>query len=494
MTLRDCMRIVRERWRVILAMVLVVVGAAGAVWYLRPSEYTAKVTLYVSAQNADTTQSAYQGAQLSQQRVTSYVELVTSTRVVEEVARQLGLGDPPADLAERITASSNPDSVLIDVAVVDRSPQRSADIANAVAQRFAALVDELERPTVVGARPSVAVRVVQPAAAPLRPSSSGLPEMLLVGLLAGVVLGVGAALVRNALDTSVTSPSQLRDAVRAPNLGTVTFDAQVPKRPLTLHEDPQSPRSEAFRQLRTNLQFIDVDQPRKVIAVTSSMPSEGKTTTLANLAIALASGGSRVLVIEADLRRPKLADLLGLERAIGLTSVLAGRIAAAHAVQHWSPGVDVLASGPLPPNPSELLASQQMANLLAEMRTGYDVILLDTPPLLPVTDAAAVAPATDGVLLVCRFKATSREQASMARHALDAVGAQVLGTVFTMVPASGPRAYGQYNAYYRADVPESAVAPGADRSGVRSATGGHRLGPTPRMVPPPVPGTSRMAK
>lgn len=493
MTLRDCMRIARERWRVIVAVALVVVAAAGGAWYLRPSQYTARLTLYVSAQNTDTTQSAFQGAQLSQQRVTSYVELVTSARVVEEVAAELRLAEPPADLVKQIKASSNLDSVLIDVEVVDRSPQRSADMANAVARTFIALVNELERPTETGARPTVAVRVVKPASAPVRPSSTGLPEMLLLGLAAGIVLGAGGALVRNALDTSVKSPAQLRDAVGAPNLGTVTYDPQVPKRPLTVHEDPQSPRSEAFRQLRTNLQFIDVDRPRRVIAVTSSLPSEGKTTTLANLAIALASGGSRVLVIEADLRRPKLADLLGLERVIGLTSVLSGRVDAVNAVQHWSPGVDVLAGGPLPPNPSELLASQQMANLLAEMRMSYDVILVDTPPLLPVTDAAAVAPATDGVLLVCRFKATSREQVSMARHALDAVGAQVLGTVFTMVPASGPRAYGQYNAYYRTDATGLRAVPVVDHFGAR-ASGGHRVGPPPRVVAPRLPGPSRAAK
>jgi non-specific protein-tyrosine kinase len=258
------------------------------------------------------------------------------------------------------------------------------------------------------------------------------------------------ALLRNALDASIKAPEQLRHVAGAPNLGIIAFDPQVPRRPLTVHEDQQAPRAEAFRQLRTNLQFVDVDRPRKVIVVTSSMPNEGKTTTLANLGIALASAGQRVLVIEADLRRPKLADLLGLDRTVGLTSVLAGRLGPAHAVQHWAGGgVDVLASGPLPPNPSELLASKQMARLLSELRAEYDTVLIDTPPLLPVTDAAAVAPATDGVILVCRFKKTSRDQVAAAVEALPSGAAPLLGTVFTMVPATGPRAYAQYNSYYR---------------------------------------------
>ncbi len=169
-------------------------------------------------------------------------------------------------------------------------------------------------------------------------------------------------------------------------------------------------------------------------------------------AIALASAGQRVLAIEADLRRPKLADLLGVERSIGLTSTLAGQVTVQEAIQHWSGGVfDVLASGPLPPNPSELLASRQMQTLLDELRGEYDVILIDTPPLLPVTDAAALAPATDGALLVCRFKDTSRDQIRDSVGALEAVSASLLGTVFTMVPSTGPRAYGQYNSYYRTE-------------------------------------------
>ena len=188
--------------------------------------------------------------------------------------------------------------------------------------------------------------------------------------------------------------------------------------------------------------------------VTSSMPGEGKTTTLCNLAIAMAAAGSRILVIEADLRRPKVADLLGVERSVGLTNVLAGQVRVQQAIQPWAGGrFDVLASGPLPPNPSELLASEHTEDLLEELREQYDMVLLDSPPLLPVTDAAAVAPATDGAILICRYKETSQTQVKAAVAALEAVSAPLLGTVFTMVPSSGPRAYAKYNAYYRTAQP-----------------------------------------
>lgn len=445
MTVQDYARILRERWVLIVAAALVGLLAGGLAWTLRPVEYTARLTLYVSAQAADTTTSAYQGSLLSQQRVVSYVTLVGSTRVSREVVRRLGLAESPEAVAGRVSASSATDSVLIDVAVVGAAPAEASAVANAVGAVFVDLVAELEEPSTPGGVAPVVVRVVQRATAPAAPSSPDLPVPLALGLLAGLALGAGLALVRNALDTSIKSVEQLRDASGVPNLGLVAYDPRVPGRPLTLHEDPQSPRAEAFRQLRTNLQYIDVDSPPEVIVVTSALAGEGKTTSVCNLAIALAAVERSVLVVEADLRRPGVADLLGLERSAGLTDVLAGRARSEEVVQPWGGGrFDVLTSGPLPPNPSELLASRQMRSLLDELRHRYDVVLVDSPPLLPVTDAAAMAPATDGVILVCRFRTTPREQVHRAVAALEAVSASLLGTVFTMVPRSGRSGYAQY--------------------------------------------------
>ena len=479
MTIRDYLRVLREQWFVLLISVLLGLAGAAGVFYLRPPDYTAKLTMYVSSQGGDTTSAAYQGAQLSQQRVSSYVQLVSSRRVSEDVIRELRLPVTPEGLSEQITATSSIDSVLIDISVVDRSPDRAATIANAVGNVFTGLVSELEQPVTPGLPQAVAVRVVQPAAVPVEPSSTGLPVTLAIGVLAGLATGIAGAQLRNALDVSVKSPEQLRAAAGAPNLGTVAHDPNVPKRPLTVHEDVQSPRSEAFRQLRTNLQFVDVDNARKILLITSSMPNEGKTTTLLNLAIAMASAGNRVLVVEADLRRPKAANLLGLERTVGLTSVLSGRVSAHQAIQPWGGGAfDVLASGALPPNPSELLASKHMEVLLTELRELYDVVLIDSPPLLPVTDAAAIAPYTDGAILVCRYTKTTRSQVESAVQALRGVSAPLLGTVFTMVPSSGPHAYAQYNNYYRTVQPVGTASPAT------ATNGHHRPLPAPRQAMP----------
>ena len=491
MTFRENLAVLRDHWVVVFVTVVLAMGAAAAVWALRPVQYTASLTLYVSAQTADTPQTAYQGGLLAQQRVKSYIELISSVRVSEQVVADLRLPLTPEQVAAKIDATSTPDSVLIDVGVTDPSAREATAIANGVSAAFVRLVDELERPATAGAVPPVAVRVVRPASVPSRPSSPDLPVMLALGLLGGLVLGAGAAVARHLLDTTVKSAEQLGELAGAPNLTTVGYDGAVRKRPLTVHEPPDAPRAEAFRRLRTNLRFVDVDNHHKVIVVTSPLPADGKTTTTLNLAIALASGGQKVLVVEADLRRPGAAKLLGLACSVGLTSVLSDGVGLDQAIQPWAGGVDLLASGPLPPNPAELLASRHMAALLAEVRPWYDTVLIDTPPLLPVTDAAAVAPAADGVLLVTRFRKTSRDQVAAAVAAIAAVSVPLLGTVFNMVPRRGPRAYARYHAYYASrPSPDPAPAPTAPREAPLPAVGAPaRTGAHTKPEPAPVNGS-----
>ncbi|MBW0091340.1 polysaccharide biosynthesis tyrosine autokinase [Pseudonocardia sp. KRD-184] len=447
----DILRTLRERWLIVVISVLVATAAAAAASLIRPADYTAGISMYVFSQGSDSASAAYQAAQLSEQRVTSYVELVGSRRVSEDVIARLGLNIEPEELASRITASSSVNSVLIKVEVEDHSPQLAAELANTVGAVFADLVEEVERPTTPGTAALIAVRVVQEAAVPTSPSSPGLSAAITLGLLAGLAVGVGSAFARDALDNSIRSIEQLRTTTDAPNLGVLAYDSRVPKMPLTVHDDPQSARAEAFRQLRNNLQFIDLDNPCKIIVVTSAMPAEGKTTTLVNLAIALSSANSRVLVIEGDLRRPKLSDLLALDRTSGLSTVLVGRTSLDQVIQPWGGAFDLLASGPLPPNPSELLASRQMRLLLESLRGKYDVVLIDAPPLLPVADAAAVAPVTDGAILICRHGSTTTTQLARAAESLRSVNSRVLGTVLTMAPRNGPYSYGRYNSLYRTE-------------------------------------------
>lgn len=227
-----------------------------------------------------------------------------------------------------------------------------------------------------------------------------------------------------------------------------------------------SPRAEAFRTIRTNLQYVDVDNPPKAVVVTSSMPGEGKSTTACNLAIAIAQGGARVLLLEADLRRPRVAEYLQVDGSRGLTDVLVGRLPLPQSVIRWQRGLlDLLPAGTIPPNPSELLGSRHMASMVQELRKRYDMIIIDAPPLLPITDAAILSTIVDGAILVARHGVTRRDQLHSAAEALHQVNAPVLGTVLNFVPARKGRAYGYGYGYgygYEAPKTNQPALPGSN--------------------------------
>jgi capsular exopolysaccharide synthesis family protein len=501
-TLREYVDVARDRWRFVLAGLVLGLLVAAAVTVLTPRQYSAEVTVIVSAQAAtDDPATAFDGEALSAQRVRTYIELMRSKRLASDVVDALGLDITPEELAGRITATTAPDTVLLTAAVTDESPGRVVQIANVVAEQFITNVAELEQPADPARAPLVAARVFEAAAPPVDVVAPRPVLYMVLGAVLGLLAGLGAALLRNALDTSVKRRRQLEEILDAPVLGEIGRDAKIVKSPLVAFDDPHAPLAEAFRQLRTNVRFIDVDREHKVILVTSASPVEGKSATVCNLGLALAEAGTRVLIVDADLRRPTVARCLGVDGTIGLTNVLVNRLAAAQAIQPAGPALDVLPSGLTPPNPSELLGSEQMANLIAELRGSYDVILIDTSPLLPVTDAAVLAPRADGVIIVVRQGKTTVHDVQAARDALDTVSGRILGSVMTMVRGTGSQRYTKYSAYndrvQRAAVPASGVRP----PGVRQepaddrtieielgrVTGNHARRPSPSPSPSPSP-------
>jgi capsular exopolysaccharide synthesis family protein len=252
----------------------------------------------------------------------------------------------------------------------------------------------------------------------------------------GLLLGVGLAVLRETLDTTIKSVDEVNAITDAGVLGSVRFDSDAVKRPLVTDLESHAARVEAFRVLRTNLQYVDVDRPSKVVVMTSSLPNEGKTTTAINLAITLAQAGQRICLLEADLRRPKVSDYLRLEPSVGLTTALIGKLPITEAVQSWGTGLAVITSGSVPPNPSELLQSDAMRDVLDELRKVFDVIIVDSPPLLPVTDAAIISAQADGALLVVRHGKTTRDQLRGAVERLKSVDARVVGAVLSMTKAA----------------------------------------------------------
>lgn len=342
---------------------------------------------------------------------------------------------------------------------------RAAEISQGAAEAVVAqLVDRgiaIESPTAdepaedkLAKSVVVSVSVVENSVAPSSPKSPSIPWWVAIGALIGALLGLFGSAVRQLTDRYVRTTDDLTEAASAPLLAAVAYDRQTDRSPLVSDLDPQDPRFEATRILRTNLQFLDVDSSDTVLTVTSCMSGDGKSTTAANLAIALAHGGEHVVLIDADLRRPRLADLFGLEGVDGLTTTLVGAVDAADAVQQTRiPGLDVLATGKLPPNPTELLQTNAMADLVHVLRAEYDVVLFDAPPLLPVADAAVLATLSDGAVLLVRHGRTTREQVRAAVGRLEAVGARLLGTVLTMVPARAIAPYG-YGYGYEGSAPK----------------------------------------
>lgn len=203
---------------------------------------------------------------------------------------------------------------------------------------------------------------------------------------------------------------------------------------LITHTNPRSPIAEAYRQLRTNIQFSSLDNPIKSLLVTSTSPEEGKSTTLANLAITIAQTGSKVILVDCDLRRPTIHGVFGLNNSAGLTSVILDSTGKQMPFQESGvPNLSILTSGPLPPNPSELLGSRRMGEVIEQLKTEADYVLFDSPPILAVTDAAVLATRIDGVLLVVNAGKTKRDLALKAKALLTKVNANLLGVVLNNV-------------------------------------------------------------
>lgn len=439
--LRDYLRLLRRHWILVVASALVGLLAGGALSVLSKPTYRADTQLFVAIQNSGSVQELQQGNIFSQARVQSYVKTVESPVVLQPVIDTLGLPVSADQLAQRVEASTDINTVLIGISVADNSPVQAAAIAQAVASSLIEAVDTLEKPKTGGNSP-VSLSIIKPATAPATPSAPNTNLNLLVGLLAGLAFGVLAAVLRTKLDNRIRGEEDLRQVTTSPLLGGIQFDQDAIRKPLLTQTAPQSPRAESFRQIRTNLQFANVSGQARSVLVTSSLPGEGKSTTATNLAIALAQAGQSVCLIDADLRRPMVNEYLGLERNAGLTTALVGLADVDDLLQRWGDeNLFVLTSGQIPPNPSELLGSTEMQQLVERLELAFDAVVIDAPPLLPVTDAAVLSQHVGGVVIVVGSQKLRYVDLEKSLSALEMVGSNVLGVILNRLPAKGPDAY-----------------------------------------------------
>lgn len=451
-------------------------------------------------------------AMVSSQSMTStYAEMLVDLPVLQGVIDELQLATTPQQLKNSVAVEIVRGTQLLVVTVEDPNPAQAADVANTIGRVFAARIRELqtqrygatqeglakqvsdmeaqinettqalavetnaaqklqlesrlteyrrlysnlvtnyEQVRLAEAQTSTNVVVAEPASVPVKPVRPRTLTNSLLAALAGMVLAAGAVLAIDLLDDTLKSPETIRTKFNLPLLATIVNHEMEDERPISLSA-PRSPVTEAFRSMRTNITFAGVDKPIRRILVTSATPQDGKTTVSTNLAVVLAQSEKKVILLDADLRRPQVHRKFGLLNRAGLSEMFVCDLEALPGVIQTveAPGLAVVTSGSLPPNPAELLTSHKLTAILDRLAEDYELILIDTPPVLSVTDAVALAPSMDGVILVAKPGKTRLRDLEQTITQLRAVKARILGVVLNDVETTS-RKYGYYyGSYYSA--------------------------------------------
>ncbi len=316
-------------------------------------------------------------------------------------------------------------------------------------QIYASVLASYEQVRLAEAQTTTSFIQVEPAVPveiPIRPQ---VLRNTLLAAIVGLMLAIGVIFTIEFLDDTIRDPEKITSLTGIPVLATISRHEQVANEPIT-QAHPRSPVSESFRSLRTNVKYASVDKPIRRLIISSPTPEDGKTTITSNLAIALAQGGSRVVLIDADLRRPRIHKVFGVENKVGLSSLFVQP--EVYLDGYLQPvkteNLFVLTSGGTPPNPSELLGSRKMSEILKLIEAQFDIILLDTPPVLTVTDAVALSSSVDGILLVAKIGQTKQAALLQAIEQLRQVNANIVGLVVNDVDTRSARYYYYYRNYY----------------------------------------------
>jgi polysaccharide biosynthesis transport protein len=435
-----------RRYRLLIFLSVAVCGiTATIIASTKPPTYAAHIQMFISTNaRSGSLGDTYEGGLFVEQRMPSYTSFATSAAVIQRVITQLRLRDSVQHLQSEMRASNPARTVLVDVTVSDRTPARAQAIANALGAQFSAYVSSLETPQASG-QPSVKATVITPASRPATPVS---PRKLLdiaLGVLLGLVLGTVGAVTLEALDDRIREEEDVAPIVGAPIIGAIVHYAQADQMPLVVLEAPGSVAAESFRRLRTNLTALARHQAPASFVICSAVPGDGKTLVTANLALAYAQAGRRVVIVNADLRRPRLAQLLGVSTTSGLSSVLEEDASVDTTLYtSFSPSFELLNTGPLPADPGEMLASSRFAELMTMLGARADIVLVDAPALLVAADAAIIAGAVSGAIMVARAGATRSAELKRAMDSLRLIGTPVIGAVLNAVP---PRDFRQYSRY-----------------------------------------------
>lgn len=436
-----------------------------------PVLYSATSSGLVRVGQAESAAEETGNASVAEDKANLYAFLADTTPVAEQVVEDLGLDVPPSAIAGRFSATVDSNVNAITISAIGTTPEEARDLANAVVGAVVVVAQQIEtgeqNPR---GEPLTKIIPLSPAELPGAPFTPDYRAAAMKGAIGGLALAYAFLIARRLIDRRVRSAKHVEDATGAAVLGVIPKEDALGRVHRGVRGD-LGRAAEAFRQLRTNLRFVDVDNEPRRIVVTSALAGEGKSTVSSNIARLVAHAGTPVLLIDADLRRPMIATTFDIDGAVGLTQALAGDVDVHDViVESGMANLSLLPAGRIPPNPSELLGSLRMKQFIDELAADY-LVILDAPPLLPVTDAGLLSAFCDGALLVQAAGKTQIEQSQQCRRILDQVGSRLLGVVLNKAPVKGASAiaygggYGSYGGYggYQADETSREADAGAGR-------------------------------
>jgi tyrosine-protein kinase len=434
--------LLRRRWPVIL--LTFAVGLAGGVIVTRSTSKTYSTTarLYVRFAPTVTAAEAVQNLQLTQDSLSSYTKVLQSDKTTDIIAAKIKHRLTPDQIEQRISASVVLNTFIIEVKATETRPPFAQQLADASANALTEVIGQLELTKTGG----ISAQLIDLASLPHDPVSPNPQKDITIGAVFGLLAGLALALSIDSLDRTIKTPAQATEAFRAPVLGSIPKQRAMSDDPLVATKGAGSPAAEAYRALRTSVRFRDQGKRLRTILVTSPAAGDGKTTVASNLAVAMSQDGARVILIDADLRRTRLNEVFEVEAGLGLADVLLGRATLQQALVPWSGTLSILQTGPTVVYPSEALGSAAMVKLLHEAAAMADVVIIDAPPVLPVTDPVVLASLVDGTIIVCRWGRTSLHAAEATQLAMENTqggGSDVVGVVLN---AEGG---GRRSNYYR---------------------------------------------
>lgn len=429
---------IRRWWILIVALAILGAGGAyGAAMTVTPV-YQSQASLFFALSQGSTVSDLNQGSTYTQNQMLSFANLAESSRVLQPVIDELGLDTTPSKLAQDVEVSIPQQTVVLEVQVSSTSAELAAELANAIA---ASLTDAVSDVASVGGpddAPTIAAQVIDEAVVPQFQALPNKSRDAALGGVVGLLVGLAAAILISFADTRLRTEANVAQVSGLPALGALSRlkDASG----LAVAREPLGSTAEEFRRICSALSYASADQPQRLLLVTSSLPGEGKSFFAANLALTLATSGHRVLLIDADLRRPRVDDYFGYEGAVGLSGVLVGDITLEDAVlQRSETSLSVLTSGRVPPSPPELLSSEAMRDLLQRTSEQFEYVIVDSPPVLSVADANLLTPLVDGTIVVVDASRTRKAQLTAAMKSLSATGAHLVGSIANRVKVTRRR-------------------------------------------------------